>query len=123
MRGGGDWLPPDFEPPAAEPVPYGHRLRPARGSDVGRLLVADARLDQERAERRLARWLGEMAARTAYTYVLVDADETAILGRVRIDRDGASWGIVEECRGTDLAAAFDEAVAQWVSRWPAPDGS
>jgi hypothetical protein len=113
------WLPTGFAAPAPVVVPYGHRLRPPVHADLARLVVAEPHLDRLRAERRLTGWLAEAAARTAYTYVLVDTDETAILGGVRIDPDGACWCVVEECRGTDLAAAFDTLVGGWVAaHWP-----
>lgn len=115
----GRWLPAGFVPPTATPVPYGHRLRPAAGGDLARLLVADEALDPVRGHRQLADWLDEMATGAAFTYVLVDADETAILGRVRVGPDGIRAHLVAECRGTGLAVAFAEVVERWVAEhWP-----
>lgn len=113
------WLSEDFVAPAEVAVPYGHRLRGAARADRDRLVVADPALDARRAERLLTGWLAEAAARSAFSYVLVDTDETAILGGLRVDPDGASWWIVGECRGTDLAAAFEGLVTGWVAaHWP-----
>lgn len=122
MSGPGAWLPPGFSPPGPTTVPYGHRLRPVARGDLARLLVADAGLDPGSGAETLAGWLAERSAGVAYTYVLVDSDETAILGTVRVDPRGTTWDVVSECRGTDLALAFGDAVVRWrAAHWPAVD--
>jgi hypothetical protein len=125
-------------PPARVSVPYGHHLRPVRLSDQALHLTAvegslpvlrdlhgpahgwpPATWSAEHSRRELVRQVGEMERRTAWTYALLDADETALLGCVRVERgaDGrpsAWWWIVAECRGTDLAAAVDALVPRWL---------
>ena len=134
-----------LEPPLAAPtapakvaVPYGHHLRPVRLADsalhhaavdgslrVLRDLHGSSRgwppttWSAAHSRNELWRQVGEMERRTAWTYALLDADETALLGCVRVERapDGlptAWWWIVEECLGTDLAAAVDELVPRWL---------
>ena len=113
------WLPAGFVAPAEVAVPFGHRLRQVRPTDRRLLLVADPTLVDTVARRDLARWADEMRRGSAYTYMLLDADETAILGGVRIAPTGVDRWLVVECRGTHLAAAFDELVPQWVAaHWP-----
>jgi hypothetical protein len=120
------WLPAGFDPPAGAAVPYGHVLRRTRAADARRLVVAVPGLDLDAAERLLATRLDEMARRAAYTFALLDPDETALLGEVRVAPGRAagvdaevSWWMVPECRGTDLGRAVDTAVAAWVAdRWP-----
>jgi hypothetical protein len=128
MRG---WLPSGFVPPAGTAVPYGHRLRPVRLCDGPRLCVATPGLGLADAEELLQTRLAEAERRSAYTFVLLDTDETALLGEVRIeprtavdvppDRSDAvvSWWVVPECEGTDLARAFAEVLPSWLaSDWP-----
>ncbi len=120
------WLPAGFEPPRDVTVPYGHRLRPVRLSDGPRLCVAVAGLHLADAERQLREQLGEMERRTAYTFALLDADETAVLGEVRLAPSATpgsdaevTWWVVPECVGTDLARAVDALVPAWVAAaWP-----
>jgi len=131
-------LPPVSSAPARVPVPYGHHLRPLRLTDEIRYRTAvegshrvlrdlhgpargwpPAVWGADPSRRELFRYVGEMERRTAWTYALLDADETALLGCVRVERgpDGrptAWWWIVEECLGTDLAAAVDALVPRWV---------
>ena len=122
------WLPVGFVPPAGRTVPYGHRLRPVLLSDGPRLCVATPGLRLADAEQLLRTRLGEMERRTAYTFALLDTDETALLGEVRVApangrRHGAdadvTWWVVPECEGTDLARAVDEVVPHWLAAaWP-----
>ncbi len=120
------WLPAGFVAPAGTTVPYGHRLRRVRLSDGPRLCVAVAGLHLADAERLLRERLGEMERRTAYTFALLDTDETALLGEVRLAPSATpgpdaevSWWVVPECVGTDLARAIDELVPAWVAAaWP-----
>ena len=120
------WLPSGYAPPTAALVPYGHRLRRESLTDGPRLCVAVPGLDLADAERLLRVRLAEMERRAAYTYALLDHDETALVGEVRVapgsdaDADAdVSWWIVPECRGTDLARAVDALVPIWVaSAWP-----
>ena len=141
-----DLLPPapPETAPARVPVPYGHHLRPVRLADgplhraavegslrVLRDLHGTTRgwppvtWSAEHSRRELLRQVGEMERGTAWTYALLDADETALLGCVRVEPapDGAPtawWWIVEECLGTDLAAAVDALVPHWLERnWSA----
>jgi hypothetical protein len=121
------WLPSGFVPPTGTAVPYGHRLRRVRLSDGPRLCVATPGLGLADAEQLLRARLGEMERGSAYTFVLLDTDETAVLGEVRIappttagDRpDGSdavvSWWVVPECEGTDLAHAFAELLPSWLA--------
>lgn len=115
--------PGGFVPPADVPVPFGHRLRPVRVADVARHRVAVP----GSGEADLRRLEAEAGAGLAWTYVLLDTDETAILGGVRVEpgagRPGSGWSawwwLVSECVGTDLAAAFDDLVPRWlVDHWP-----
>jgi hypothetical protein len=125
------WLPNGFVPPADTAVPYGHRLRPVRLSDGPRLCVATPGLRLADAEQLLRTRLAESERRAAYTFVLLDTDETALLGEVRIEPptaleglpDGSdavvTWWVVPECAGTDLARAFAEKLRSWLaSDWP-----
>lgn len=106
MTGNGPW-----GLPARVPVPFGHVLRPATVRDpappgpVGDGLAARVRA---------------MADARSATYLLLDADETAVLGRVDLDRRGAGppsvrWWVTEECEGTALAAALAELVPTWAA--------
>jgi hypothetical protein len=122
------WLPAGFVMPAGTTVPFGHRLRPVLLSDGPRLRVAIPGLRLADAERLLRTRLGEMERRTAYTFALLDTDETALLGEVRVAPSTGpgrgsdaevTWWVVPECEGTDLARAVDELVPGWVaSAWP-----
>jgi hypothetical protein len=129
---------PSDRPPACVPVPYGHLLRPLRLTDEARYRTAVE--GSHRVLRDLhgtargwppVTWgrgpgrldlldrLGEMERGDAWTYALLDADETALLGCVRVapgpgGRPVAWWWIVEECLGTDLAAAVDALVPRWL---------
>jgi hypothetical protein len=123
MRG---WLPDGFEPPESTTVPFGHRLRRVRTVDARRLQVAVPGLDLPAAERLLQTRLDEMARRAAYTFALVDTDETALLGEVRVAPGRTPdieaevvWWMVPECRGTDLSRAVDALMPAWVAdHWP-----
>lgn len=101
-------------------MPYGHLLRPVRHGDLARLLVADPDLDERHGRRRIAAWCAEMRLGRATTYVLVDEDETALLGTVRVTADGVSSWIVEECRGTDLERAVADTLSRWTTRSGTP---
>lgn len=128
MRG---WLPAGFVPPPCTVVPFGHRLRPVRLSDGPRLCVATPGLGRADAEALLRARLAEAERRSAYTFVLLDTDETALLGEIRVEPptavegppDGSdavvSWWVVPECEGTDLARSFVELLPSWLaSGWP-----
>ena len=125
------WLPSGFVPPPGTAVPYGHRLRPVRLNDGPRLCVATPGLGLADAEQLLRARLAEMERRSAYTFVLLDTDETALLGEVRIEPPAAAegtpdvsdavvtWWVVPECEGTDLARAVAEVLPSWLaSDWP-----
>lgn len=119
------WLPTGFRPPPEVVVPYGHRLRPEDAGDLRRLCVAVPGADTAAVARLLADREREMARRAACTYALVDVDETALLGEVRLAPDGdggtcVTWWVVPECRDTDLGRALDALVPAWVAEaWPA----
>jgi len=126
------------QPPALVAVPYGHHLRPVRLADETRYGTAvegslrvlrdlhgptrgwpPATWPAGHGRRELECRVAEMERRTAWTYALLDADETALLGCVRVEPgpDGcpaAWWWIVGECLGTDLAAAVDALVPRWL---------
>lgn len=104
-------------------MPYGHRLRPARATDLPLLLVARPDLDEARGRRRLARWMTEHRAGAAVTYLLVDTDETAVLGSVRVTARGARWWVVPECEGTDLASSLPALAEGLAACWPTCSGT
>ncbi len=129
---------PSDQPPAAVAVPYGHRLRPLRHTDETRYRTAvegshrvlrdlhgtvrgwpPVTCSPEQCRCDLLDRLREMERGDAWTYALLDADETALLGCVRVEpgpggRPVAWWWIVEECLGTDLAAAVEALVPRWL---------
>jgi hypothetical protein len=139
------WLPADFMHPTHVDVPFGHRLRPIRTDDVDLDMVAvmgsrdrlwsiygkawgwpPAIMTHEQDHEDLAHHVAQMVSHESFNYALLDADETALLGRVYIDpaeKVGAdaeiSWWVVDECVGTDLEAALDALVPQWIAAsWP-----
>ena len=129
---------PPTAPPDLVREPYGHRLRPLRLSDEHRYRTAvegshrilrdlhghvrdwpPVAWSDEHGRREVLRQVTEMERRTAWTYALLDDDETALLGCVRVEpgpdrAPTAWWWIVEECLGSDLAAAVDALVPRWV---------
>jgi hypothetical protein len=138
-------LPEDFEHPSRVDVPTGHHLRPIRESDVDLDMVAvmgsqerlfsifgpawgwpPATMTHEADREDLARHEAEMTRHESFNYALFDADETALLGCVYIDppeKAGAdadiSWWVVDSLVGTDVEAAVDRLVPQWIeSAWP-----
>ncbi|MCG5435955.1 hypothetical protein [Micromonospora foliorum] len=68
----------------------------------------------------------EIAAHQSFNYALLDEGETAILGCVYIDppeRTGSdgevSWWVVDDLVGSELEAAVDTLVPQWIAAdWP-----
>lgn len=139
------WLPADFVHPVRVDLPTGHHLRPIRASDVDldypavmgsreRLwsLYGEAwgwppatmTLEQDRED--LAHHEAEIASHESFNYALFDADETALLGCVYIDPatgpDGdaeVSWWVVDELVGTEVEAALDALVPEWLANeWP-----
>ncbi len=139
------WLPADFEHPTRLDLPTGHRLRPIRAADVDLDMPAvmgsrerlwsiygaawgwppaDMSYDDDR--RDLARHEAEIEAHESFNYAVFDAAETALLGCVYIDppeKLGAdaeiSWWVVDDLVGSDVEAALDAAVPEWIAaRWP-----
>lgn len=79
------------------------------------------------ADRKdLARHADEMTRNESFNYALFNSDETALLGCVYIDppeRIGAdaeiSWWVVDGLLGSEIEAALDRFVPQWVADvWP-----
>ena len=125
-------------PPERVAVPYGHHLRRVRVSDVALHRTAVEGSLQvlrdlhgslhgwppptwrgEDSRRELVHQVREMQRRHAWTYALLDADETALLGGVRVEpapdgRPTAWWWVVAECLGTDVTAAVDALVPRWL---------
>jgi hypothetical protein len=139
------WLPADWQHPTRVDVPTGHHLRPIRESDVDLDMPAvmgsrdrlwsiygaawgwpPAGMTREQDRVDLARHEAEIEAHESFNYALFDADETALLGCVYIDppeRPGAdaeiSWWVVDALVGTDVEAALDALVPQWIATaWP-----
>lgn len=136
-------------PPGRVPLPYGHHLRPLRIADTAADLVAltgsPARLAQllgdpvddpvavaDRHAEHVRQRVALMADGLAWTWLLLDDDETAVLGRVEVDPSpdgdggdpgggalggrssrGVRWFVVDECAGT----ALERAVAEFLPRW------
>jgi hypothetical protein len=138
------WLPPDFVHPLRVDLATGQHLRPIRATDVDLDLPAvmgsrerlwsiygaawgwppaDMSYDDDRAD--LARHEAEIEAHESFNYALFDANETALLACVYIDppeKPGAdaeiSWWVVDDLVGSDVEAALDAAVPEWIATWP-----
>jgi len=139
------WLPADWAHPTRVPLATGHHLRPIRASDVDldhpavmgsrdRLWAtygaawgwppATMTVEQDRAD--LARHEADIERHESFNYALFDAEETALLGCVYIDppeKAGAdaevSWWVVDRLAGTEVEAALDRLVPEWLARdWP-----
>ncbi len=137
------WLPDGFTTPQRAELPTGHHLRPIRESDVGidhpavmgsreRLWArygpvwgwppASMTLEADRED--LAHHEREIAAQEAFSYAVLDADETALLGCVYIDPPDAdappgsdavaSWWVVDEAVGSELERSLEEFVPSWL---------
>jgi hypothetical protein len=145
VQGGGPWLPDGFEHPPMVALPTGHHLRPIRATDVDLDMPAvmgsrerlwrifgpawgwpPATMTYEQDREDLARHELEIARHESFNYAMFDAAETALLGCVYIDppeRVGAdadiSWWVVDELVGSDVEAALDALVPQWIeTAWP-----
>jgi RimJ/RimL family protein N-acetyltransferase len=139
------WLPDNFVHPTVVEVLDGYHLRPIRATDVDldypAVMASQERLwsiygpawgwppatmtyEEDRAD--LARHEVEIEAHKSFNYVLLDAEEKAVLGCVYLDppeKTGADaeicWWVVDPMVGSELAAALDEFVPRWVARsWP-----
>lgn len=139
------WLPAGWEHPTRVDLPTGHHLRPIRESDVDLDMPAvmgsrerlwsiyglawgwpPAGMTREQDRVDLARHEAEIEAHESFNYALFDADETALLGCVYVDppeKPGAdaeiSWWVVDTLVGTEVEAALDALVPQWIATaWP-----
>lgn len=139
------WLPAGWEHPTRVDLPTGHHLRPIRESDVDLDMPAvmgsrerlwsiyglawgwpPAGMTREQDRVDLARHEAEIEAHESFNYALFDADETALLGCVYVDppeKPGAdaeiSWWVVDALVGTEVEAALDALVPQWIATaWP-----
>jgi hypothetical protein len=140
-----EWLLEDFTYPVRVDLPTGHHhLRPIREADAeidyaavmgsrerlwakyGEVLGwPPADLSYEADRRDLARHEAETAARDAFTYAVLDEQETALLGCVYIypaqhwspqGSDAvASWWVVDEAAETELERALDDFVPRWLT--------
>jgi hypothetical protein len=69
----------------------------------------------------------EIERHESFNYALFDVDETVLLGCVYIDPPEkvgdadaeVSWWVVDSCVGTEVEAALDALVPQWIAQdWP-----
>jgi hypothetical protein len=138
------WLPQGFTFPERVDLPTGHHLRPIRESDVDidypavmgsreRLWARygeawgwpPATISYEADKQDLAHHEAEIAAHETFNYALLDEGETELLGCVYIDPPTASsppgsdavasWWVVDELVGTDLARVLDEFTPRWLA--------
>jgi hypothetical protein len=141
----GGWLPRAFVHPTRVDLPTGQHLRPIRAVDVDLDLPAvmgsrdrlwsifgavwgwppeGMTYEQDRAD--LERHEEEIDSHLSFNYALFDAGETALLGCVYIDpaeKAGAdadiSWWVIDSLAGTEVEAALDTLVPQWIAGdWP-----
>jgi hypothetical protein len=138
------WLSDDFEHPERVPLPTGHHLRPGREADVDldypavmgsreRLWAKygqawgwpPAHMTPEMDRDDLAHHEAEIAAHETFLYMLVDEDESELLGCVYIDPPDerspagtdavASWWVVDKAAGTELERTLDDFVPRWLT--------
>ena len=126
-------------PPPRVEVGYGHHLRLVRPDDLHldlravtaspeRLAHLRGSSPSGRDESPAALAEADLASRVeatrcgrAYHYLLLDIDETAVLGHVDLEpaADGSHWAIgwwvVEECVATDVESALRAVVDRWAS--------
>ena len=139
------WLPADFVHPARLELSTGYHLRPIRADDVdldypavmsSRMRLweifgpawgwppADLSYAEDHAD--LARHEREIEAHQSFNYVILDPDETRVLGCVYVDppeRAGAdaeiSWWVVDEMVGSALDIELGDTIPGWIAlRWP-----
>ncbi|WP_410657268.1 N-acetyltransferase [Amycolatopsis sp. lyj-112] len=140
------WLPDDFVHPVSVAVPdTALHLRPIREADTAldypAVMGSRERLwkifgpawawpqetmtyEEDRID--LLRHEKEIAAHQSFNYVLMDEEETAILGCVYIDppeRTGAdgevSWWVVDDLVGGEVERTLDALVPRWIAAdWP-----
>ena len=138
------WLSHDFTHPERVPLPTGHHLRPGRAADVDvdypavmgsreRLWAKygaawgwpPAHMTHEMDREDLAHHEAEIAAHETFLYMLLDEDESELLGCVYIDPPDerspagtdavASWWIVDRAAGTELERTLDDFVPRWLT--------
>lgn len=141
----GAWLPDHWTHPAVVPVGPHHHLRPIRATDVDLDLAAvrgsrerlwaiygtvwnwpPADLTREQDLEDLVRHAAEHEEHESFTYALLDAEETTLLGCVYIDPPGragadadVSWWVVDSLVGTELESRLGAFIPAWVaSAWP-----
>ena len=138
------WLPDGFETPQRLDLETGHHLRPIRGSDVeiDYLAVMGSRaslwarygeawgwppetmtFEQDRED--LVHHEVEIAAQETFTYAVLDAGETELLGCVYVDPPDAScppatdalvsWWVVDAERGSDLERTLADVIPRWLA--------
>ncbi|MCC2594403.1 GNAT family N-acetyltransferase [Tessaracoccus sp. OS52] len=139
------WLPEDWDHPLRVDLPTGHHLRPIRADDVELDMPAvmgsqqrlwsiygkawgwpPASMTAEQDREDLARHEAEIASHESFNYALFDEGETELLGCVYIDppeKPGAdaeiSWWVVDRLVGSDVDAALEELVPEWIrTKWP-----
>lgn len=139
------WLPERFRHPSRVELPTGHHLRPIRADDVDLDLPAvmgsrerlwsiygeawgwpPERMTVEQDREDLAHHEAEAERQVAFNYALFDEAETELIGCCYLEpgtRAGTdaevSWWVREEYVGTELEAALDAFVPQWVADvWP-----
>jgi hypothetical protein len=140
------WLPHGWEHPTRVGLPTGHHLRPIRADDTELDMVAvmssqerlfsiygkawrwpPATMTAEQDRDDLQHHADEIERHESFNYALFDADETVLLGCVYIDPPEkvgdadaeVSWWVVDSCVGTEVEAALDALVPQWIAQdWP-----
>jgi hypothetical protein len=139
------WLPADFAHPLRLDLVTGQHLRPIRATDVDLDLPAvmgsrdrlwtiygeawgwpPVGMTREQDLEDLVHHEAEIDTHESFNYALFDADESELLGCVYIDppvKVGAdaeiSWWVVDRLVGSEIEAALDSAVPQWISAdWP-----
>jgi RimJ/RimL family protein N-acetyltransferase len=134
-----------FPVPGRLELPTGHHLRPIREADVEIDYPAvmgsretlwnrygepwgwpppDLSYEDDRVD--LARHEAEIAARESFNYAVLDPGEQNLLGCVYVDpvhEPGidaeVSWWVVDEAVGSDLEAALNQRIPEWVTgSWP-----
>ena len=140
------WLPAGWVHPLRVDLPTGHHLRPITADDTDLDMVAvmssqprlysvygkawgwpPVTMTAEQDREDLQHHADEIEAHESFNYALLDAEETVLVGCVYIDppeKVGGSdaevslW-VADAFVGTDVEAALDALVPQWIAEdWP-----
>lgn len=130
------WLPDGFAHPTRIDIGRNHYFRPVALQDLDRDIAAvggswkrlraiygrfwgwpSSELSLERCRAELAQHVDEMRDAESYKYVIVDREETRVLGSIYIDQpDDAhhdavvSWWVIDELVSTEFEASVDELI-------------